>query len=71
MSKPNRAATEWLAAQATGTSLAADLVIGEVIDYDAAEDMGEQVFRGLQTAMRQRDLVLIDDGDGFEVRHEA
>ncbi len=67
----NRAATAWASAQSNAAALAADLAIGDVIDYDLAEDIGEQVFRELQTALRRRDLVLLDDGDGHEVRHEA
>ena len=63
----NNAATAWLAAQATGGSLAADLTEGDNVSYDDAEDMGEQVFRELQAALRRRDLVLIDDGDGHDV----
>lgn len=67
----NRAATAWASARSDAADIVADLAIGDVISYDAAEDIGEQVFRELQVSLRQLDLVLIDDGDGHEVRHEA
>lgn len=64
----NRAATAWASAQSHAATLAADLDCGDNVSYDAAEDMGEQVFRELQVSLRNRDMVLIDDGDGHEVR---
>ena len=52
-------------------TIAANLTIGDVIDYEEAEEMGEQVVRELKTALWQHVLTLVDDGDGHEVRHES
>lgn len=67
MSTINRAADEWSAAQSTATELVAGLSVGDTISYDQAEEMGEQVFAELRSAL-PADVQLVDEGDGHEVR---
>lgn len=67
MSSVNRAAEDWAAAQSTAADLSAGLTVGDTISYDQAEEMGEQVFAELRSAL-PADVQLVDEGDGHEVR---
>lgn len=67
----NRAASAWASAQSDAASLAAELTEGDNVSYDAAELFGEQVFAELRVALRVHNMLLIDNGDGYDVRHEA
>ena len=61
----NSAADSW--SDATATDIVASLTVGDLIGYDAAEQMGEQVWAELRSALSD-DVQLVDEGDGHEVR---
>lgn len=70
MTKQNAAADHWARSQDKARKLADHLKVGDVVSYETADEIGECVWAELRKVLSDRALVIVDEGNGYEIRSE-